>query len=545
MAGRHLLRTMNRYPLRRVSIYYPKLDAHRKQCSRWYHEVSYHRYGKDPKDVLSYRSDPRIGDLDLPVPILSNNIDEKHPSFPDCHNEDELLVRVEMMHVPWNPADVNTVQGQYPSPYPYAASSPIPSIASASSSQPDRNSIRVASDRCIGRYFEKDPVIGSEGWGRVTHSVSSSSSSSSVPPGTLVTLGLPGLGTLRSSLWVPASAVLPVPEFVWERLGPAGCSLFQLGGTALRLLSDFGDAEPGDVVIQNAGNSGVGFLASQLAASPILFGRSSNNNNNGDGDRDAGTSNEYCSTTPVMVSMIRRRGKSKESFDETVDYLTRVGKNAYVVAEEDFFLPEDSTSKGRENGNTNKINEVAIREMRQRLRELSPTKSLPKLALNAVGGNSARLLLKLLEPNAGSTMVTYGGMSGKGVDIATPQLIFNDVRAVGYWHSRWMVRQHEQEQQAERKRRQARGETNNNKSSSNRDGCSWNNKPYNRRAAMVDILSRLVQEEDLKCSPAHVVRMEDLQEGLLWQANQSDCQSSDPSHQSPIRKKLVWDCGEQ
>jgi len=553
MAGRHLLRTMNRYPLRRASIYYPKLDAHRKQCtttSRWYHEVSYQRYGNDPKDVLSYRSDPRIGDLDLPDPIIdnNNNIDEKHPSFPDCRNEDGLLVRVEMMHVPWNPADVNTIQGRYPSPYPYAASSQIPSIASTSSSRPDRKSIRVASNRCIGRYFEKDPIIGSEGWGRITHSISSSSSS--FPPGTLVTMGLPGLGTLRSSLWVPASAVLPVADVVWERLGPAGCSLFQLGGTALRLLSDFVVAAPGDVVIQNAGNSGVGFLASQLAASPILFGSSSKNNTNGDGDGNTSTSNEY-STAPIMVSLIRRRGKSKESFDETVDYLTRVGKNAFVVAEEDFFLPEDSsTSKGRENGTakTIKINEAAIREMRQRLRELSPTGSLPKLALNAVGGNSARVLLKLLEPNAGSTMVTYGGMSGKGVDVATPQLIFNDVRAVGYWHSRWMVRQHEQEQkqQAEqRKRRIVRGETNNSKSSSNRDGCSWNNKSYNRRDEVVEILSRLVQEEDLKCPPAHVVCMEDLEEGLLWQANQSNCQSSDPSHQSPIRKKLVWDCGEQ
>jgi NADPH:quinone reductase-like Zn-dependent oxidoreductase len=562
---------MNRScPFRRVSIYYwyPKLDAHRKQytttSSRWYHEVSYKRYGKDPKDVLSYCSDPRIADLDLPDPIIddnknNNNIDEKYPSFPDCRNEDGhgLLVRVEMMHVPWNPADVNTVQGRYPSPYPYAASSPMPLIASvsSSSSQSDRKSIRVASDRCIGRYFEKDPVIGSEGWGRVTHSASSSSSlsSSSFPPGTLVTMGLPGLGTLRSSLWVPASAVLPVPDIVWERLGPAGSSLFQLGGTALRLLSDFVVAAPGDVVIQNAGNSGVGFLASQLTASPMLLGSSNKNNNIGDGDGDSdshgdshgntSTSNEYRSTTPIMVSLIRRRGKSKESFDETVDYLTRVGKNAFVVAEEDFFLPEDSsTSKDRENGTatTIKINEAAIREMRQRLRALSPTGSLPKLALNAVGGNSARVLLKLLEPNAGSTIVTYGGMSGKGVDVPTPQLIFNDVRAVGYWHSRWMVQQHEHEQ-AERKRRHARGETNNSKCSNSSD----RDKPYSRRAEMVDILSRLVQEEDLKCPPAHIVRLEDLQKGLLWQANQSDCQSSDPSHQSPIRKKLVWDCGEQ
>lgn len=525
MIGRRLLRITNRTPVCRESFLpkSKKLEAYR-HC-RWYHEVSYKQYGKDPKDVLSYHTDPRIDDTEMPVP--SSGDMEENSSF---HDDNDRLVRVEMMHAPWNPADVNTVQGRYPSPYPTHNSSPTTasSIASITSRQ-DRNGLRVASDRCIGRYFENDPVIGSEGWGRVTHTSASSSSSSSssplIPPGTLVTLGLPGLGTLRSSLWVPESAVLPVPDLVLERLGPAGCSLFQLGGTALRLLSDFVAIDPGEVILQNAGTSGVGFLASQLAASPLLFGSKCNI------DGDNASPNV---STPVMVSLIRRRGRSKESLDKTVDYLTRVGKNAFVVAEEDFFLDEDTSEtstnhrKDRRKGTTKSFNETAIREMRARLRDLSPTGSLPKLALNAVGGDSARLLLKLLEPHAGSTMVTYGGMSGKGVQVATPQLIFHDVRAAGYWHSRWMVRQHEQER-VERER-QAHRETNG----------RIRVPPYNHRGAMVDILSRLVELEDLKCPPSHVVRLEDLQEGLLWQANQSDCESSE----FPIRRKLVWDCRE-
>jgi len=480
------------------------------QGTRWYHEVSYKQYGKDPKEVLSYRSDSLIDDLDF-------------PSFLAGENEEEF-VRVEMRHVPWNPADVNTVQGRYPSPYESSSASQ----AITPNSRLVRNKIRVATDRCIGRYFENDPVIGSEGWGRVTHSTSSSPSALS--PGTLVTLGLPGLGTLRSSLWLPASAVLPVPEFVWEQLGPAGCSLFQLGGTALRLLSDFVDLKPGDVVLQNAGGSGVGFLASQLAASSSLLGNPRKNIENDNIDDQS----------PVMVSLIRRRGKSKESFEKTVEYLRSVGKNAFVVAEEDFFLPEDEkTNKSRShraNGST--INKEAIREMRERLREISPSGSLPKLALNAVGGNSARLMLKLLEPNAGSTMVTYGGMSGKGVQLGTPQLIFSDVQAVGYWHSRWMVRQYEQEQ-AERKQH-ARGQI----SGVDRYKSDPRKKFSNHRIEMVNLLSRLVQEEDLKCPPAHTFRLENLQEGLLWQANQSHNQSSDSPYQSQIRGKLVWDCSE-
>ena len=435
---------------------------------RSYHEVSYQRTARDPKEVLSYRADPLIDDLD------GNQKDESY------NNE---WVRVEMMHAPWNPADVNTVQGRYPSPY---GSSEVVSSS-------DGN-LRVASKHCIGRYFDKDPVIGSEGWGTVTHS-----SSSLIPEGTLVTMGLPGLGTLRSSFWVPVSAVLPVPGSVKDQLGPSGSSLFQLGGTALRLLSDFVTLQPGDVVLQNAGNSGVGFLASQLAASPSLFGKNQNETN--------GNSIDECST-PLMVSMIRRHGKSKKSFDETVDYLTSVGKNTFVIAEEDLFIPADDTdgnSEGR------KINETAIREMRQKLRDLSPIGKLPKLALNAVGGETAKAMLKLLEP--GSTMVTYGGMSGKGIELATPQLIFSDVRLVGYWHSRWMVRQHRYEQE--------------------------NQTSISQRSAMIDTLSKLVRDEDLKCPPAKVVRLEDLQDGLLWQEDQ---QSKGSSTQSPVKTKLIWDC---
>lgn len=480
MTRRHLLRTTN--PLRRRISKPTKPGA-----GRWYHEVSYPRYGKDPSDVLSYRSDPAIGDLDPPFSALGNN-------------DGDGLVRVEMIHAPWNPADVNTVQGRYPSPYEGSSSHAVSTTAS------DRKGMRVASDRCIGLHFDEDPVIGSEGWGRVTHS-----ESPAIPPGTLVTMGLAGLGTLRSSLWVPESSVLRVPESVWERLGPSGCSLFQLGGTALRLLSDFVPPGPGDVVLQNAGNSGVGFLASQLAASSRLFGSNSHQNVNNR------------KSAPVMVSLIRRRGRSKESFDEAVEYLKREGKNALVLAEEDFFLADDtgntSRNKGRRKGSG--FDETAVREMRQRLRDLSPNGSLPKLALNAVGGKSAQLLLKLLEPHVGSTIVTYGGMSGKGIRVATPQLIFNDVRAVGYWHSRWMVRQHEREQQQQT----AIGETT----------------TRNRRAEMVNLLSKLVEEEHLKCPPAHIVRLENLQDGLLWQSEQSDDQSSDSF---PIRKKMVWDCRE-
>jgi mitochondrial enoyl-[acyl-carrier protein] reductase / trans-2-enoyl-CoA reductase len=58
-----------------------------------------------------------------------------------------------------------------------------------------------------------------------------------------------------------------------------------------------------------------------------------------------------------------------------------------------------------------------------------------RLALNAVGGNSALTLAKVIAP--GSTLVTYGGMSRQPISISTGQLIFKDLRFAGFWMTRW------------------------------------------------------------------------------------------------------------
>jgi trans-2-enoyl-CoA reductase len=170
----------------------------------------YPSYG-DPVDVLSFRTDEAITDKDPPQPDL---------------------VKVEMLHVPWNPADVNTIQGKYPSPY--SLSSP--------------NNINIDRPSAKSRYFDEHLVAGSEGWGRVA-----SSNGNYLKEGSLVTVGNPGLGTLRSSLWVSESSLLHLPEKLLEIAGPDGCTLAQLGGTALRMLSDFVSLRPGDVVSTRIG----------------------------------------------------------------------------------------------------------------------------------------------------------------------------------------------------------------------------------------------------------------------------------------------------
>ena len=371
---------------------------------RSYHELSFSRHG-EPLNVLEYR---------------------ETKTQPGNEVLGEKRIQVDMIHVPWNPADANNVQGTYASPYSWAP---------AGIEQPSSSS----------QHFPGRSVSGSEGWGRVV-----ASESSNVPVGSLVTLARSGLGTLRSSLTLSENDVLQVPSDLFDQLGPAGSTLLQLGGTALRMLTDFVRLQPGDLVIQNAGNSGVGLMVSQLA--PAAFG------------------------APV-VSVVRRGSKSTQEMDELKEYLTTVGKNAMVLVEEDL---EDSSYR---------------QEVQGKLKVLSASGQLPNLALNAVGGDSATMLMRLLED--GGSLVTYGGMSGKPVTVATPQLIFKDFRVVGYWQSRWMVQ---------------------------------NDLPA--KQVLVDQLVEAVREKGVVCPPCKVFPLRDALEALKWQS----------SEQSAIRHKLVFDC---
>jgi mitochondrial enoyl-[acyl-carrier protein] reductase / trans-2-enoyl-CoA reductase len=59
-----------------------------------------------------------------------------------------------------------------------------------------------------------------------------------------------------------------------------------------------------------------------------------------------------------------------------------------------------------------------------------------KLAFNAVGGDSAGRLLKLL--GDGGTHITYGAMARKPLTIANGPLIFKDLRLRGLWVTNWI-----------------------------------------------------------------------------------------------------------
>lgn len=141
--------------------------------------------------------------------------------------------------------------------------------------------------------------------------------------------------------------------------------------TAWRMLRDFVTLRPGEWVVQNAGNSAVGRHVIQLC-------------------KQAGWRS---------ASLVRR--------PELIPELRAIGADAVVL--------DDDDAPG------------ALREI------FGP--ALPRLALNAVGGESLLRLAKVCAP--GATVVTYGGMSKKPVTIPTGFLIFNDLVFRGFWLTRW------------------------------------------------------------------------------------------------------------
>ena len=276
-----------------------------------------------------------------------------------------------------------------------------------------------------------------------------------VTVGDLVTPSFSGFGTWRSSLWLPADHLIRVPHGaeLLAQHGPANVApLFQTAGTALRLLNDFVELRLGDVVVQNAGNSAVGLLASQMAAAV---------------------------SGAMTVSLVRRKNRSTQQYDEMVNYLMETGKNAAVFAEEDLLQDAD-----------------ALQQCIETIRRLG---AAPQLALNAVGGESASLLLKLL--GDGGTMVTYGGMAQQPLQVKPTQFIFRDLRLVGYWHSRWMAQRSKADD----------------------------------RSAMVSQLVSLVLQDQVQCPAVECFALSDFSSALKFHAQQSH---------AAIRKKVVFDCGQ-
>ena len=141
--------------------------------------------------------------------------------------------------------------------------------------------------------------------------------------------------------------------------------------TAWRMLHDFVPLARGDWFIQNAANSAAGRAAIQIA-------------------RELG----YRS-----VNVVRR--------SDVVEELRAAGGDVVLVDGD---------------------------ELRDQVAEQTGG-AVSRLALNAVGGDSALRLAKVLAPDA--TMVTYGAMSLQPVRIPNGMLIFKNLNFTGFWVNKW------------------------------------------------------------------------------------------------------------
>ena len=170
------------------------------------------------------------------------------------------------------------------------------------------------------------------------------------------------------------AGVVPA-ESLWPV--PAGIATEQAAmlrinpATALRMLRDFVVLKPGDWVLQNAANSAVGRAVLQLA-------------------RESGWR---------TVNVVRR--------PELLAEMQAAGGDVVLVDGDDLPAQIAAATGG-----------AAVR-----------------LALNAVGGDSAVRLARALAP--GGTLVTYGAMSRQPLRIPNGLLIFQDIRWRGFWISQW------------------------------------------------------------------------------------------------------------
>ncbi|KAM4601479.1 enoyl-[acyl-carrier-protein] reductase, mitochondrial [Polymixia lowei] len=243
-------------------------------------------------------------------------------------------VLVKMLAAPINPSDINMVQGTY------AILPDLPAVG------------------------------GNEGVAQV---VEVGSQVKSLKTGDWVIPRDAGLGTWRTAAVLAEKDVISLPNDIpllsAATLGVNPC-------TAFRMVSDFEDLKPGDSLIQNAANSGVGQAVIQIAAA-----------------RGINT-----------INVVRDRPE----FTQLSDRLKAMGAS-HVIKEETLRRPE--------------------------AKELFKTCPRPKLALNGVGGKSATELLRHLQ--VGGTMVTYGGMAKQPVTVPVSALIFKDVKVRGFWVTQW------------------------------------------------------------------------------------------------------------
>ncbi|KAJ8631461.1 hypothetical protein MRB53_024784 [Persea americana] len=247
----------------------------------------------------------------------------------------EKDVCVKMRAAPINPSDINRIEGVYP------VRPPVPAIG------------------------------GYEGVGEI-QAVGSAVKDFSL--GDWVIPSPPSFGTWQTyivkeeSVWHKINKNVPMEYAATVTVNPL---------TALRMLEDFVQLNPGDAIVQNGATSIVGQCIIQLARIRGIH----------------------------SINIIRDRVGS----EEVKEKLKKLGADAVYTE-----------------------SQLEVKNVKGLLGDLPE----PALGFNCVGGNPASFVLKFLRQ--GGTMVTYGGMAKKPVTVSTSSFIFKDLALRGFWLQKWM-----------------------------------------------------------------------------------------------------------
>lgn len=288
------------------------------------------------------------------------------------------------LSAPLNPADINQIQGTYPTVPPFTSTLGTP---------------------------QRTAVPGNEACFEV---LAVGSGVKSVKKGDWVIAKHTGLGTWRTHVQVEEDKVMRVERegLRSEQVGTVAVSvlsrilfgtlrrspsslrnrqrkhcLFRISKvnpvTAYRMLKDFVSLDEGDWWIQNGANSGVGRAAIQLGK---RWGYKS-----------------------IAVIRSRLGGEGRRLKTE----LEGLGATKVVT-----------------------YSEMEQKTFKDQVKEWTNGDRAPlKLALNCVGGDAAMDMAKTL--SSGACMVTYGAMSRSPMRVGASMLIFKDLRFSGFWVSRW------------------------------------------------------------------------------------------------------------
>ncbi len=241
-------------------------------------------------------------------------------------------VLLEMLAAPINPSDVLTLTGQY------GILPPLPAIGG---------------NEGVAKVVEHGPGV--------------------VGPDIGQTVLLPmGIGSWATHMVADAKSLVPLPNGV----DPIQLSMITINPpTASLMLSEFVDLEPGDWVIQNAANSGVG---SYLVALAKLRGLKT-------------------------VNVVRR--------ESLIEPMLAAGADVVLV-----------------DGNLDGLS------LSKRVKAATDGADI-KLGIDAVGGAATNRLGETLCD--GGTIVNYGAMSGEPCTLAPTIIIFKDITVRGFWLAKW------------------------------------------------------------------------------------------------------------